>query len=130
MNTAAPYVAPRTCTVVNEGEATRGVNERSAPLSDYANAAAYVLIAEPGAGKTMAFESEAVASGAGSGARAAHGYRTAEIAPRDSFLHAPARRAERRERAGVPHVVGPPATSPSAQPEEFPVLSPPTGPAR
>ena len=34
------FVAPRTCTVVNEGEATRDANERVAPLSDYANAAA------------------------------------------------------------------------------------------
>ena len=57
------YVAPRTCTVVNEGEETRGTKARAAPLSDYANAAAYVLIAEPGAGKTTAFETEAARQG-------------------------------------------------------------------
>ena len=63
MDATTPYVAPRTCTVVNEGEATRDVNERSAPLSDYENAAAYVLIAEPGAGKTTAFRTEAESHG-------------------------------------------------------------------
>ena len=50
MDTATTYVAPRTCTVVNEGEATRDAKERSEPLSGYSDAAAYVLIAEPGAG--------------------------------------------------------------------------------
>ena len=63
MDTATTYVAPRTCTVVNEGEATRDAQERAAPLSGYANAAAYVLIAEPGAGKTTAFETEAESQG-------------------------------------------------------------------
>ena len=63
MDMAPPYVAPRTCTVVNEREATRGVNERSAPLSDYVNASAYVLIAEPGAGKTTTFKTEAERQG-------------------------------------------------------------------
>ena len=58
-DTAMTYVAPRTCTVVNEGEATHDVKERSAPLRDYANSTAYVLIAEPGAGKTTAFQTEA-----------------------------------------------------------------------
>ena len=48
MDTAMTYVAPRTCTVVNEGEETRGTKARAAPLSDYANAAAYVLIARTG----------------------------------------------------------------------------------
>ena len=63
MNTATKYVAPRTCTVVDEGKATRDVKERVAPLSGYASAAAYVLIAEPGAGKTTAFETEAASQG-------------------------------------------------------------------
>ncbi len=53
------YVAPRTCTVVNEGEGSDNAKAGTAPLSSYANAAAYVLIAEPGAGKTTAFETEA-----------------------------------------------------------------------
>ena len=37
---------------------------RQAPLTDYADAAAYVLIAEPGAGKATAFETEAARQGA------------------------------------------------------------------
>ena len=57
------YVAPRTCTVVNEGEAARNAKVGTAPLSSYANATAYVLIAEPGAGKTTAFETEAKSQG-------------------------------------------------------------------
>ena len=63
MDTATNYVAPRTCTVVNEGEATRDAKERAVPLSGYANVAAYVLIAEPGAGKTTAFRTEARVQG-------------------------------------------------------------------
>ena len=59
MEIAITYVAPRTCTVVHEGEQTSDATMRAAPLSDYANAGAYVLIAEPGAGKTTAFNSEA-----------------------------------------------------------------------
>ena len=59
MDTETAYVAPRTCTVVDEGNATRDAKERAAPLSSYAKAAVYVLIAEPGAGKTTAFETEA-----------------------------------------------------------------------
>ena len=64
MDTATTYVAPRTCTIVDEGETTRAAKKRTAPLSDYANAAAYVLIAEPGAGKTTAFKTEAAKQGA------------------------------------------------------------------
>ena len=63
MDTATNYVAPRTCTIVNEGEATSDAKERAAPLSDYANTAAYVLIAEPGAGKTTALKTEAASQG-------------------------------------------------------------------
>ena len=57
------YVAPRTCTVVSEDAATREAKERTVPLSGYANDAAYVLIAEPGAGKTTAFKTEAASQG-------------------------------------------------------------------
>ena len=59
MDTATHYVAPRTCTEVREGDATRDAKERAAPLSSYAKAAVYVLIAEPGDGKTTAFETDA-----------------------------------------------------------------------
>ena len=63
MDTVTTYVAPRTCTVVDEGEATRDEKERTLPLSSYAKAAAYVPIAEPGAGKTTAFETEVAKQG-------------------------------------------------------------------
>ena len=63
MNTATPYVAPRTCTVVDEGEESRRSAMSAVPLSDFADAPAYVLIAEPGAGKTTSFESAARAQG-------------------------------------------------------------------
>ena len=64
MDTPATYVAPRTCTVVNEGDADRGAEKSSRPLSNYADTSAYVLIAEPGAGKTTAFKAEAAKQGA------------------------------------------------------------------
>ena len=64
MDTATTYVAPRTCTVVDEGEPKRDVEKSATPLTNYADAAAYVLIAEPGAGKTTAFETEAASQGA------------------------------------------------------------------
>ncbi len=63
MDTATTHVAPRTCTIVDEGETTPDAKKRTAPLSDYANAAAYVLIAEPGASKTTTFETEAANHG-------------------------------------------------------------------
>ena len=63
MDDAARYVAARTCTVVDECEPQRD-GGRQAPLIDYADTAAYVLIAEPGAGKTTAFETEAAKQGA------------------------------------------------------------------
>ena len=58
LDTAMTYVAPRACTVVSEGQARPDAKERTPPLSGYANAMAYVLIAEPGVGKTTAFETE------------------------------------------------------------------------
>ena len=63
MDTTTTYVAPRTCTAIDEGEASRDAKVRAMPLSGYANAATYVLIAEPGAGKTTAFETEAASQG-------------------------------------------------------------------
>ena len=49
--------------VVDEGESKRDVEKSATPLTNYADAAAYVLIAEPGAGKTTAFETEAASQG-------------------------------------------------------------------
>ena len=63
MNTPTTYVATRTCTVVDERERKRDAKKHAAPLSSYGDAAAYVLIAEPGAGKTTAFRTEAARQG-------------------------------------------------------------------
>ncbi len=62
-NSGTTYVAPRTCTAVNASEAKREGKASTKPLTDYADAAAYVLIAEPGAGKTTAFKTEAATQG-------------------------------------------------------------------
>ena len=50
--------------MVDEGEPKRDVEKSATPLTNFADAAAYVLIAEPGAGKTTAFETEAASQGA------------------------------------------------------------------
>ena len=63
MESDEPYVAPRTCTIVDESEETRNAKGPKEPLEAYANSAAYVLIAEPGAGKTTAFKTEAASRG-------------------------------------------------------------------
>ena len=63
MDNAPEYVAPRTCTVVEKFE-PQHEGTKQAPLRDYVSTAAYVLIAEPGAGKTTAFETEATRQGA------------------------------------------------------------------
>ena len=59
MDKATIFVAPRTCTVVDEGESRWDANKSAKPLTNYADEAAYVLIGEPGAGKTTSFKSEA-----------------------------------------------------------------------
>ena len=64
MDTATTYFAPRTCTMVQEGEPKRYASKSASPLTDYADAGGYVLIAEPGAGKTSAFKTEAARQGA------------------------------------------------------------------
>lgn len=64
MNLGTSYVAPRTCTVVNASKAKREAGATTRPLTGYADAAAYVLIAEPGAGKTTSFKAEAARQGA------------------------------------------------------------------
>ncbi len=50
--------------MVDEGEPKRQAEKPGIALTSYADAAAYVLIAEPGAGKTTAFETEAARQGA------------------------------------------------------------------
>ncbi|WIM05041.1 MAG: hypothetical protein OHM77_10085 [Candidatus Nitricoxidivorans perseverans] len=52
-------LAPRTCTTRNEATGERG----SQPLEKYRAAPAYVLLGDPGAGKTESFKQEAAACG-------------------------------------------------------------------
>ena len=55
-----PYFAQRTCTVINEDNS----EERSkTSLTNFANTSTYVLIGEPGSGKTTAFKCEANSPG-------------------------------------------------------------------
>ena len=51
-------VVPRTVAVV-QPDAAAEPNRRSAPLADFRSARAYVLLGDPGAGKSTAFETEA-----------------------------------------------------------------------
>ena len=63
MTAKAEYVAPRTCRVVDERDLRPDAGKQTR-LTEYADTEAYVLIAEPGAGKTTAFKSEAARAGA------------------------------------------------------------------
>lgn len=51
-------LVPRTCTTLNENDQTR-----AAPLAEFRDVAAYVLLGDPGAGKTRSFEHEAAVTG-------------------------------------------------------------------
>ena len=62
MGDSPKYFAPRTCTVVDEAAEPVG-DRQHVPLGTYADTPAYVLIAEPGAGKSTAFETEAAKQG-------------------------------------------------------------------
>ena len=57
------YVAGRTCTVVTQDEEESRTRRSGMPLEGFAETPAYVLIGEPGAGKTTAFKKEAAAQG-------------------------------------------------------------------
>ena len=58
-NAAKSIIVPRTCTRIVDGSQER----ISRPLHDYRDLVAYVLLGDPGAGKTKAFEREAEESG-------------------------------------------------------------------
>lgn len=58
-NSAKSFIVPRTCTRIVPGSQER----ISRPLHDYRDQVAYVLLGDPGAGKTKAFEREAEESG-------------------------------------------------------------------
>ncbi len=57
------FIARRTCTVVNDDEAERVSEPFNTPLESFTDTPAYVLIGEPGAGKTTVFKSEAEKQG-------------------------------------------------------------------
>ena len=57
------YVVERTCTLVTEDQKVSRAEKPGTPLKSFAEALAYVLIGEPGAGKTTAFEKEAKEQG-------------------------------------------------------------------
>ena len=57
-------VVPRTCTVIPQGDEKRNPERVSRPLSAFRDAQAYVLLGDPGSGKTTAFEAEKKALGA------------------------------------------------------------------
>ena len=55
------FTAERTCTVIGQSLADKPSDATSVRLKDFASLSAYVLIGEPGAGKTTAFETESKA---------------------------------------------------------------------
>lgn len=57
------FIAPRTCRVVSEGQATTPSEGKSVPLAGFAQSNAYVLIGEPGSGKSTALRTESEARG-------------------------------------------------------------------
>ena len=56
-------IVPRTCTEISAGDADQHQEKESRPLEAFRDAPAYVLLGDPGAGKTTAFEAECEALG-------------------------------------------------------------------
>ena len=56
-------IVPRTCTVIPFGDEKRDPTRDSRPLSEFRDAPAYVLLGDPGSGKTTAFKTECEALG-------------------------------------------------------------------
>ena len=57
------YIVPRTCTVVPQDDAESERRAISRPLAAFRNVPAYVLLGDPGSGKTTSFEAERDALG-------------------------------------------------------------------
>ena len=57
------YIVPRTCTVIREKNGSQRGIESSLPLSEFRDSPAYVLLGDPGMGKSTAFEEECKALG-------------------------------------------------------------------
>ena len=56
-------IVPRTCTEILARDADQHREKKSRPLKEFRDAPAYVLLGDPGAGKTTAFEAECEALG-------------------------------------------------------------------
>ena len=56
-------ILPRTCTEISARDADQYREKSSRPLEDFRDTPAYVLLGDPGAGKTKAFEAECQALG-------------------------------------------------------------------
>ena len=57
------FIAPRTCQVVSESQATTPSEDKSISLAEFVQSNAYVLIGEPGSGKSTALRTESEARG-------------------------------------------------------------------
>ena len=57
------HIVPRTCTTVPSDGAQQRKEARSRPLADFRSAPAYVLLGDPGSGKSTSFEAERDALG-------------------------------------------------------------------
>ena len=51
-------IVPRTCTEISAGNEAQHREKESLPLKSFQDVPAYVLLGDPGAGKTTAFEAE------------------------------------------------------------------------
>ena len=56
-------IVPRTCTEVRQTDREHGEDVRSRPLSVFRSVPAYVLLGDPGSGKTTSFDAESTALG-------------------------------------------------------------------
>ncbi len=56
-------IVPRTCTEISTGDADQHREKEPRPLETFRDAPAYVLLGDPGAGKTTTFEAECKALG-------------------------------------------------------------------
>jgi len=56
-------IVPRTCTTVPPDDAQQKKDARSRPLADFRPSPAYVLLGDPGSGKSTSFKAECDALG-------------------------------------------------------------------
>ena len=70
---------PRTCTEVSQGDTGKGREAESRPLQEFRDASAYVLLGDPGAGKTTAFKVECDALGDDARRLSARDFLTVEL---------------------------------------------------